>query len=149
MTAGEVEIAVNVTGLAQIREEAEHIARQMQAQTGDTIGFDLACLSRLDAVLDEWISMASVYDAVDDRAVESVTTPIASYVGEVLVRSGLAHWETWDDETPDSPVLALKTGQKLDVVESVRLVLRGLAPPAFARLASEIEQNTAGDDSPS
>ncbi len=127
-----------------IREDAEQFARQIEAQTGVRLDFDLPSLSRLDALLAEWIDLASVYDALDAREMDSLARPLAGYIGEVLVASLGAAWERPGAGESDVSVLRLSSGQKLDIEEAVATVLRGRARPAFHDLALALHGESPG-----
>ena len=127
-----------------IREDAEQFVRQVEAQTGIRLNFDLPSLFRLDALLAEWIDLASVYDALGAREMVSLVRPLASFIGETLCASVSAAWERPVVDTSAMPVLRLCTGQKLDIEEAVLTILRGRARPAFHELALALLKESHG-----
>jgi hypothetical protein len=136
---------VNQPTIEGIQQTAEQFRQMIEAQTGSRLDFDLPSLARLDSFLAEWLDLASVYGSQDDRMLEPMMVPVASFVGEVLVRTFGA---VWSDEFPGAarlPLLRLPTGQRIDLEESVATILRGLARPAFYQLAAEISHSSAGE----
>ncbi len=128
---------MNGTDLERIRGTAEELARAIEGQYGQPLAFDLPSLAVLDAVLSEWLDMASVYDAADDRLVGSLTYPVVTYVGECLLASLGASWRPAQDDS-SLPVLRLPDGKLLDLEEPVVAVLRGQVSPFFHRLATDL-----------
>ncbi len=122
----------------EVRRSAEEFARNVEQQSGRTLTFDLPSLAVLDAFLSEWLDMASVYDAVDDRLVESLTFPLACYVGECLISTGHASWRV--DRVADLalPALVLSGGRVLDLEAPVAAVLRRQMAPCFHQLVREL-----------
>ena len=124
-----------VTDREAISARADEFVRGVEALSGLRLGFEPASLGDLDGWLAEWIDMATVYDSPEALSVESLAGPIAAYAGEVLVRSLGAEWVFSQTEDGSFPYLRLKSGQRLDLRESVAAVLLRVAPPAFRQLA--------------
>jgi len=122
----------------EIRRAASEFAWNVEQQSGQALTFDLASLAVLDAFLSEWLDMASVYDAVDERLVESLTFPLGCFVGECLISTCHAAWRL--DQPPDStlPALALANGTLFDLEAPVTAVLRRQVAPFFHRLALQL-----------
>ncbi len=139
---------MNIVGLARIQADAELFAQQLEAQSGKQIGFDLSSLGQLDALLSEWIDVASIYDSMSPDTAEALAGPVTCYVGEVLVRSIGAQWIDRQSENDSPSILRFASGQKLDLRQAVVTVLRGLAPPAFHELALALQrsQHNVDDD---
>lgn len=126
-------------------ERAAAFVRGVEALNGVRLSFDVVSLGELDGMLAEWIDMASVYDSPEALSVERFADPIASYVGEVLVQSLNAEWSFPSPADESFPEIRLKSGQRIDLYDSVIAVLRRGAPPAFRQLAN-LALAQAGDD---
>ncbi len=131
-------------GTEIIRRNAEAFVHQIKAQFGVDLDFGVSSLASLDAYLSELLDMALVYDAMDDAVVESLAGPIASYVGEVLIRCLAAEWTESLTDSTHLPILRLSTGQQIDLEESVKGVMRGVASPSFHELAIMVDGSRRG-----
>ncbi len=136
---------MNERDLAGIRDTAEHFRQMIEEQTGSRLDYDVPSLAFFDTFLSEWLDLASVYGDQDPRMLELLVVPIASYVGEVLVRTLGAEWDGTVPSHAQIPILRLPTAQLIDLEESVSGIVHGRARPAFHQLALVLSQSSAGD----
>ncbi len=117
----------------------------IEEQTGSGLDFDLPSLAFFDTFLSEWLDLASVYGDQDPQMLELLVVPIASYVGEVLVRALGAEWDVSLPSEARIPFLRLPTSQRIDLEESVSAIVHGLARPAFYQLALVLSRPSSAD----
>ncbi|MGA7670101.1 MAG: hypothetical protein WBW04_06745 [Nitrolancea sp.] len=133
----------------ELRRTAEEFARNVEQRSGHALTVDLPSLAVLDAFLSEWLDMASVYDAIDDRLVESLAFPLLCFVGECMVSGGRTSWHVDQSAGSTLPVLAVPSGKLLDLEGPVTAVLRRQVPPFFHRLALDLERPDPLGNAPS
>lgn len=135
-----------VTSREELQARASEFVQGVEALSGLRLAFDVTSLGDLDALLAEWIDMASVYDSPNVLLSESLADPIASYVGEVLVQALDAEWLFALSDDDAFPQIRLRSGQRLDLHAAVIEVLHRVAPPSFRQLARVIAVQAREDD---